>query len=65
MARKTNERRVAMIDAKIAKKREEISALEAKREKLLHPISMRTVLAKAKESGMTAEEIAARLGIEL
>ena len=65
MAAKTTEERIAVIDAKIAKKQEEISVLEAQKQKLLHPVNMRTVLTKAKEAGMTAEEIAEKLGIEL
>lgn len=63
--KKTVEERVAVIDAKIVKKQDEISALEAQKQKLLHPINMKTVLAKAKESGMTPEEIAEKLGLEV
>lgn len=63
--KKTVEERVAILDAKIAKKREEINNLEAQRQKLLHPINMKTVMAKAKESGMTPEEIAEKLGLEI
>jgi len=65
MAAKTTEERIAMIEAKIAKKKAEITALEEQKEKLLHPVTMRSVIAKVKESGMTAEEIAQKLGIEL
>lgn len=63
--KKTVEERVAIIDAKIAKKQEEINALEAQKQKLLHPVNMKTVMAKAKESGMTPEEIAEKLGLEI
>ena len=63
--KKTVEERVAILDAKIAKKQEEINNLEAQKQKLLHPINMKTVMAKAKESGMTPEEIAEKLGLEL
>ena len=49
----------------LAKKQEEINNLEAQRQKLLHPINMKTVMAKAKESGMTPEEIAEKLGLEI
>ena len=63
--KKTVEERVAILDAKIAKKQEEINNLEAQRQKLLHPIHMMTVMAKAKESGMTPEEIAEKLGLEI
>ncbi len=64
-AKKTVEERVAVIEAKIAKKQEELNTLEAQRQKLLHPVNMRTVLSKAKEAGMTAEEIAEKLGLEI
>ena len=63
--KKTVEERVAILDAKIAKKQEEINNLEAQRQKLLHPINMKTVMAKAKEAGMTPEEIAEKLGLEI
>ncbi len=63
--KKTVEERVAILDAKIAKKQEEINNLEAQKQKLLHPINMKTVMAKAKESGMTPEEIAEKLGLEI
>ncbi len=65
MGARTIEDRIAMIDAKIEKKQGEIAALEAQKYKLQHPVSMRAVMAKAKESGMTAEQIAEKLGIEL
>ena len=63
--KKTVEERVAILDAKIAKKQEEINNLEAQKQKHLHPINMKTVMAKAKESGMTPEEIAEKLGLEI
>ncbi len=65
MAAKNVEERIAVIDEKIAKKQAEIAALEAQKQKLLHPISMRAVMAKAKEAGMSAEEVAAKLGLEV
>lgn len=65
MGARTIEDRIAMIDAKIEKKQGEIAVLEAQKYKLQHPVSMRAVMAKAKESGMTAEQIAEKLGIEL
>ena len=46
---KTVEEKIAVIDQKIAKKQEEINALEAQKQKLLHPVNMKTVMAKAKE----------------
>ena len=65
MAGKGPKDRIALIDEKIAKKKEELAVLEAKREELLHPVSMRAVLTKAKEAGMTAREVAEKLGIEI
>ena len=65
MARCTTEERIALIDAKIEKKKGELEALEAQKYKLLHPVSMRAVLTKAKEAGMTPEQIAKKLGVEL
>lgn len=63
--RRSPEEKVALIDEKIAKKKEEIEALEAQKYKLLHPVNMKTVMAKAKEAGLTPEEIAEKLGIEI
>ena len=65
MAGKDVKERIAVIDAKIARKKEEIAALEAKKEDLLHPLTMRTVLGKAKEAGLTAREVAEKLGLEI
>lgn len=65
MARKTVEERIAAIDAKIENRRAEIEALEAQKQKLLHPINMKTVMVKAKEAGLTPEAIAERLGLEV
>ena len=63
--RKTTDERVALIDQKIEKKKAEIEELEAQKQKLLHPVSIKTVMAKAKEAGLTPEEIAEKLGIEV
>lgn len=62
---KTVEEKVALLDQKIAKKQEELNALEAQKQKLLHPVNMKTVMAKAKEAGLTPEEIAEKLGLEV
>lgn len=62
---KSVDERVALIDQKIEKKQAEINALEAQKQKLLHPVNMKTVMAKAKEAGLTPEEIAEKLGIEV
>ena len=58
MAARSTEERIALIDAKISKKQEEIKTLEAQKQKLLHPVTMRTVMEKAKAAGLSAEEIA-------
>jgi len=65
MARKTVDERIAAIDAKIEGKKAEIEELEAQKQKLLHPINMKIVMAKAKEAGLTPEEIAEKLGLEV
>lgn len=68
MATKAEERiavRIAVIDEKIEKKKAEIEALEAQKEQLLHPVTMKTVIAKAKEAGMSARDIAEKLGLEV
>lgn len=65
MAAKTVEERVAIIEQKIEKKKHEIENLEAAKQKLLHPINMKTVIAAAKEAGMSAEDIAEKLGLDI
>ena len=65
MAARTAEERIALIDAKIAKKKEEIKVLAAQKQKLLHPVPMRSVMEKAKAAGLTAEQIAEKLGLEM
>ena len=65
MAARSTEERIALIDAKISKKQDEIKALEAQKQKLLHPVTMRSVMEKAKAAGLSAEEIAEKLGLEL
>lgn len=63
--RRTVEERVAAIDERIAKKKAEIEMLEAQKQKLLHPLTMKVVMDKAKAAGLTLEEIAEKLGIEV
>ena len=65
MAGKTAGERITVIDEKIAKKKAEIESLEAQKQKLLHPVNMKTVMAKAKEAGLTPEEIAKKLGLDV
>ena len=62
MAARTVEERIAIIDEKISKKKADIEALEAQKQKLLHPVTMKTVMEKAKASGLSPEEIAEKLG---
>ena len=65
MARKTVEECIAAIEDKINAKKAEIEALEAQKQKLLHPVNMKTVMAAAKEAGLTPEEIAEKLGLDV
>ena len=62
---RSKEEKLSILEQKIEKKKAELASLEAQKEKLLHPVNMRTVMAKAKELGLTADEIAEKLGIEL
>lgn len=55
----------SLIDQKIEKKRAEIEELETQKNKLLHPVNMKIVMAKAKEAGLSPEEIAEKLGLEV
>ena len=57
MAAKSVEERIALIDAKIAKKKVEIESLEAQKQRLLHPVNMKTVMAKAKEAGLDRKSV--------
>jgi len=65
MAARTVEERIAIIDEKISKKKADIEALEAQKQKLLHPVTMKTVMEKAKASGLSPEEIAEKVGLEM
>lgn len=65
MAARTVEERIAIIDEKISKKKAEIKALETQKQRLLHPVTMKTVMEKAKASGLSPEEIAEKLGLEM
>lgn len=64
-AGRTVEERVAEIDVKIAKKKEELAKLESQKEALLRPVNWRTVMAKAKENSLSAKEVADRLGFDI
>lgn len=65
MAAKAKEERITAIDAKIKKKRAEIKLLEENKKQILNPVSMRSVLSKAKQAGMSPNEVADKLGIIL
>lgn len=68
---RSKEERLNEIDAKIKKHEADIEKLKLKRDNILNPkprksrTGMKTIIDKAKEQGMTAEEIAEKLGIEL
>lgn len=71
-ARRSKEERIAEIDAKIAGYKEKIEKLEQRKEAVLNPkpraskaSGMKALIAKAKEAGLTNEEIAAKLGISI
>ena len=63
--RKPAKERITLIDEKIAKKQAELKRLEAQKEELLHPVTMRAVLNKAKQAGISPKEAAEKLGIEI
>lgn len=42
MAARTVEERIAIIDEKISKKKADIKVLEAQKQKLLHPVTMKS-----------------------
>ena len=70
--RRPAEERTAEIDKKIAGHKEAIKKLEAKKHTILNPkpraskaAGLKALISKAKEAGMTNEEIAEKLGISL
>lgn len=70
--RRPAEERIAEIDKKIAGHKEAIKKLEAKKHTILNPkpraskaAGLKALISKAKEAGMTNEEIAEKLGISL
>lgn len=62
---RTLEERIAVLDEKISKKKTEIAKLESQKYALEHPVSIKDLVMKAKQSGMSPNEIAQKLGIEL
>ncbi len=72
LIRRPPEERLAEIDKKIAFHQNSIKNLEAKKQTILHPkrrkskaATMKALILKAKETGLTNKEIAERLGISL
>lgn len=72
LVRRPAEERVAEIDKKIAAHKDSIKKLEAKKNAILNPkpraskaAGLKALISKAKEAGMTNEEIAEKLGISL
>jgi len=62
--RKTKSEKVADIEKKIAGYKARIATLEAKKEALLNPIDTSKMLALVKQSGLTVDQIAERLGVK-
>jgi len=63
--RRSIDERVAELDAKIEKKQAAITKLEDQKNNLLHPVSMKAVITRAKEVGLTPVVIAKKLGLEI
>lgn len=69
--RRSKEERIAEINAKIERHQKEIRNLEAKKEKILNPaprtsrVGVNKLIKMAKEQGLSTEEIAKKLNIEL
>lgn len=69
---RTKEERLEEIEKKIDGHKKAIATLEAKKEAILNPKprtrkvkSVGAIIAKAKEAGLTPEEIAKKLGVEI
>ncbi|MEA4953928.1 MAG: hypothetical protein VB096_00210 [Pseudoflavonifractor sp.] len=62
---RTLEERIAVLNEKISKKKTEIAKLESQRYTLEHPVSIKDLIMKAKQSGMSPNEIAQKLGIDI
>lgn len=72
LVRRPVEERIAEIDKKIAGHKDAIQKLEAKKNTILNSkpcaskaAGLKALISKAKEAGMTNEEIAEKLGISL
>lgn len=64
-SKKTVEEKVALIDVKIEQKKAEIQALEEKKHRILHPLTAKTIMEKAKAAGMSLEDIAQKLDLDI
>ena len=62
---RTPEERIAVLNEKISKKKTEIAKLESQKYALEHPVSIKDLVMKAKQSGMSPNEIAQKLGIDI
>ncbi|MEA4994708.1 hypothetical protein SDC9_79495 [bioreactor metagenome] len=62
---RTLEERIAILDEKISKKKTEIAKLESQKYALEHPVTIKDLVMKAKQSGMSPNEIAQKLGIDI
>ena len=70
LVRRPAEERIAEIDKKIAGHKDAIQKLEAKKNAILNPraskaAGLKALISKAKDAGMSNEEIAQKLGISL
>ena len=69
--RKSKEERIAILDSKIAAHKANIEMLEARKSAILNPTprkrkaTLKNIMALAKEKGMSEEEIASKLGLQL
>lgn len=62
---RTLEERIAVLNEKISKKKTEIAKLESQKYALEHPVSIKDIVMKAKQSGLSPSEIAQKLGIDI
>lgn len=69
---KTQEEKITVLEAKIESIKEKIAALETKKESILHPVphlsnagELKLIISTVLERGMSNEEIARRLDVDL
>jgi len=69
--RKSKEERIAILDSKIAAHKANIEMLEARKSAILNPAprkrkaTLKNLMTLAKEKGLSEEEIASKLGLQL